>query len=123
MPRSASGEGVSTGRELGAVTAELAVAMPAAAVLLAALLTGAAAGLTQLRLEEAAGAAARLVMRGDSDEAAGAVTRLAGAGAALELSESGGWVHVRVESALRAPLLELLPITLSAEASAPQEDQ
>ena len=97
------------------------MAMPAAAILLAALLTGAAAGLTQLRLEEAAGAAARLVMRGDSGEAAEAVARLAGDGAALELSESEGWVHVRVESALRAPLLELLPITLAAEASAPQE--
>ena len=108
-------------RELGAVTAELAVAMPAAVILLAALLTGAAAGLTQLRLEEAAGAAARLVMRGDTGEAAGAVARLAGEDAALELSESEGWVNVRVESALRAPLLELLPITLSAQASAPQE--
>ena len=96
--------------------------MPAVAILLAALLTGAAAGLTQLRLEEAAGAAARLVMRGDSAEAAGAVARLAGAGAVFELSEGEGWVHVRVESALRAPLLELLPLTLSAEAVAPQED-
>ena len=96
--------------------------MPAVALLLAALLTGAAAGLTQLRLEEAAGSAARLVMRGDSGEAAGAVARLAGDGAVFELSESKGWVHVRVESALRAPLLDLLPITLFAEASAPQED-
>ena len=97
--------------------------MPAVAILLAALLTGAAAGLTQLRLEEAAGVAARLVMRGDGGEAAGAVARLAGDGAVLKLSESEGWVHVRVESVLRAPMLELLPITLSAEASAPQEDQ
>jgi len=106
----------------GAVTAELAVAMPAAAIVLAALLTGAAAGLTQLRLEEAAGAAARLVMRGDSGKAAAAVTRLAGDGAVMEVSESGEWIHIRVESALRAPLLDLLPITLAAEASAPQEE-
>ncbi|MEB7506028.1 TadE family type IV pilus minor pilin [Arthrobacter koreensis] len=109
--------------EQGAVTAELAVAMPAAAILLAALLTGAAAGLTQLRLEEAAGAAARLVMRGDTSEAAGAVARLAGDGAGMEVSESGDWVHVRVESALRAPLLDLLPVTLVAEASAPREEK
>ena len=122
MPRSVSGEGGTAGRELGAVTAELAVAMPAVAVLLAALLTGAAAGLTQLRLEEAAGSAARLVMRGDRGEAAEAVARLAGDGAVFELSESEAWVHVRVESALRAPLLDLLPITLFAEAFAPQED-
>ncbi|MFZ3414886.1 TadE family type IV pilus minor pilin [Arthrobacter sp. 3Tela_A] len=123
MPRSASGSSGPGRHELGAVTAELAVAMPAVAILLAGLLTGAAAGLTQLRLEEAAGVAARLVMRGDGGEAAGAVARLAGDGAVLKLSESEGWVHVRVESALRAPMLELLPITLSAEASAPQEDQ
>ncbi|MBF4994111.1 pilus assembly protein TadE [Arthrobacter gandavensis] len=107
----------------GAVTAELAVAMPAVAILLAALLSGAAAGLTQLRLEEAAGAAARLVMRGDISEAAGAVTRLAGDGAAMEVSENGSWIHVRVESSLRAPLLDLLPITLAAEASAPREEK
>lgn len=106
----------------GAVTAELAVAMPAAAIVLAALLTGAAAGLTQLRLEEAAGAAARLAMRGDIDEASAAVNRLAGDGAAMEISESGDWIQVRVESPLRAPLLDPLPITLTAEASAPRED-
>lgn len=104
--------------EQGAVTAELAVAMPAVAVLLAGLLTGAAAGITQLRLEEAARAAARQVMRGEAASAEATVARLAGPRAALVLSTEGEWVRVRVESVLGAPLLEHLPITLAAEAAA-----
>lgn len=108
--------------EHGAVTAELAVALPAAVVVLAGLLTGAAAGITQLRLEEAARAAARQVMRGEADAASGTVARLAGSDAVLSLAAEGEWVMVRVESGLKAPLLEHLPITLSAQAAALPEE-
>ncbi|MFZ3451945.1 TadE family type IV pilus minor pilin [Arthrobacter sp. 7Tela_A1] len=108
--------------ELGAVTAELAVALPAAVVVLAGLLTGAAAGITQLRLEEAARAAARQVMRGEADAASGTVARLAGSDAVLSLAPEGEWVMVRVESGVKAPLLEHLPFTLSAQAAALPEE-
>ncbi|WP_318241865.1 TadE family type IV pilus minor pilin [Arthrobacter pullicola] len=100
------------------MTAELAVALPAVVVLLAGLLTGAAAGVTQLRLEEAASAAARQVMRGEAAAAGDTVARLAGPRAGLELRTEGEWVTVQVESPLSAPLLEHLPITLTAQAVA-----
>ena len=112
MPRSASGSSGPGRHELGAVTAELAVAMPAVAILLAGLLTGAAAGITQLRVEEASRAAARQVMRGEAGAAGETVSRLAGPRATLELSSDGEWVGVRVVSRLDAPLLEYLPLTL-----------
>ncbi len=48
----------------GAVTAEFAVALPAVVLLLAFLLAGGAAGITQLRLEEAVRAGARASARG-----------------------------------------------------------
>ncbi|WP_349238351.1 TadE family type IV pilus minor pilin [Arthrobacter sp. Helios] len=104
--------------EQGAVTAEVAVALPALVVLLAGLLTGAAAGVTQLRLEEAASAAARQVMRGEASAAGETVARLAGSRAGFELRTEGEWVTVSVQSTLNAPLLEHLPITLSAQAVA-----
>lgn len=104
--------------ERGAVTAELAVALPAVVVLLAGILTCAAAGITQLRLEEAARAAARQVMRGEAAAAEATVARLAGPHAAVDLRTEGEWVTVQVESALNAPLLELLPITFTAQATA-----
>ena len=100
------------------MTAELAVAMPALVLLLAGLLTGAAAGITQLQLEEAARAAARQVMRGEGHEAGATVARLAGQRAAFEVAREGEWVSVRVESAVNAPLLEHLPLVLSAQAVA-----
>ncbi|MBD8044538.1 pilus assembly protein [Arthrobacter sp. Sa2BUA2] len=119
LHRSARGAGPSQSpEELGAVTAELAVALPAVVVLLAGLLTGAAAGVTQLRLEEAASAAARQVMRGEAAAAGDTVARLAGPRAGLELRTEGEWVTVQVESPLSAPLLEHLPITLTAQAVA-----
>jgi len=54
---------VAAARERGAVTAEFAVALPAVVLLLAFLLAGGAAGLTQLRLEEAVRAGARAAIR------------------------------------------------------------
>lgn len=102
----------------GAVTAELAVGLPAVALLLAAVLTGVAAGVTQLRIEEAARAAAREIMRGDSGAAESAALRIAGAEAQVTLSPDGSWIRVQVDSAVAAPLLDRLPLVLTASASA-----
>ena len=102
----------------GAVTAELAVGLPAVAVLLAAVLTGLAAGITQLRVEEGARAAAREIMRGDSTGAEAAARRIAGPEAQISVSADGDWLRVQVDSAVAAPLLDRLPLVLSASASA-----
>ena len=106
------------GRQQGSVTAELAVTLPAIVLVLVAGLTGIAAGMTQLRLEEAARAAAREVMRADTPAAHAAVARLAGPSAHLLLSEEGQWTAVQVSSALSLPLLRHLPLELSASAVA-----
>lgn len=92
--------------------------LPAVVLLLAALLTGVAAGMTQLRVEEAARAAAREVMRGGTSDAAAAAQRIAGADARVTVSADGQWMRVEVQSAVAAPLLDRLPLILTASASA-----
>lgn len=108
----------SAASDRGAVTAELAVGLPAVALLLAAVLTGVAAGATQLRIEEAARAAAREVMRGSTVEAEAAARRIAGDGAQVTVSADGEWARVEVISSVSAPLLDRLPLELTASASA-----
>lgn len=106
----------------GAVTAELAVGLPAVAVLLAAVLTGVAAGVTQIRVEEAARASAREVMRGEGAAAGAAARRIAGSDARISITADGDWWQVRVSSAVDAPLLSLLPLELTATALALPEN-
>ena len=101
----------------GAVTAELAVGLPAVVLLLAAVLTGIAAGATQLRVEEAARAAAREIMRGGRAEAEDAARRIAGPGARITVLVDGEWMQVQVGSSVSAPLLERLPLELTATAT------
>ncbi len=106
-------------RDHGAVTAEFAVALPAVLLLLALLLAGSAAGITQLRLEEAARAGARALARGDGDAAVdGIVRRLAGDAATAVVSEDGEWINVTVSARVVGPLGSLIPWRLSATASA-----
>ncbi|MEV8150021.1 TadE family type IV pilus minor pilin [Arthrobacter sp. NPDC080073] len=106
-------------RDRGAVTAEFAVALPAVLLLLALLLAASAAGITQLRLEEAARAGARALARGDGHAAVdGIVRRLAGDAASAVVSEDGEWINVTVSSRVAGPLGSLIPWRLSATASA-----
>ena len=106
----------------GAVTAEFAVALPAVLLLLALLLAGAAAGATQLRLEEAALAGARAVARGESPAVAEAiVSRLAGASATAAIAADGEWVRVTVTDKVGGPLGSTVPWTLAAQASTRSE--
>jgi len=106
----------------GAVTAEFAVALPAVLLLLALLLAGAAAGATQLRLEEAALAGARALARGESQAAAEAiVSRLAGASATAAIAADGEWVSVTVADRVAGPLGSTVPWTLTAKASSRNE--
>jgi Flp pilus assembly protein TadG len=106
----------------GAVTAEFAVALPAVLLLLALLLSGAAAGVTQLRLEEAALAGARALARGEDAAAAeGIVRTLAGTSAAVSVVPDGEWLHVTVADRVGGPLAATLPWTLTAKASSRSE--
>ena len=101
----------------GAVTAEFAVALPAVLLLLALLLAGSAAGVTQLRLEEAARAGARALARGDDAAAVDVIVRrLAGNSAASAVASDGEWLSVTVSGRVPGAVGSLLPWTLSARA-------
>ncbi|BCW64385.1 pilus assembly protein TadE [Paenarthrobacter sp. MSM-2-10-13] len=109
-------------KEKGAVTAEFAVALPAVVLLLAFLLAGGAAGITQLRLEEAARAGARASARGEaSGSVDGIVKRLAGGGVTSSINGDGEWVTVTASSAVGGALGPLIPWTLKASATARAE--
>lgn len=95
------------------------MALPAVLLLVALLFAGSAAGITQLRLEEAARACARALARGDGRSAVdGIVRRLAGDAAVAVVSEDGEWIEVAVSAPVAGPLGSLIPWRLSATASA-----
>ena len=104
--------------ELGSVTAEVAVVLPALVVLLALLLGTAHIGAVQLRLEESARAGAREVMRGESMASVEqTVQRLAGSTATAHVASGEGWTTVEVRALVDGPVVELMGIELSATAS------
>jgi TadE-like protein len=109
-------------KDQGAVTAEFAVTLPAVVLLLAMLLSGAAAGVTQLRLEEGARAGARALARGDDSAAVERIVRtLSGASASAAVAEDGEWLSVTVTDRVGGPLGASIPWTLSARASTRSE--
>ncbi|WP_253904286.1 TadE family type IV pilus minor pilin [Arthrobacter sp. Br18] len=104
------------------MTAEIAVALPALVLVFGLFLGAAAAGMTQLRLEEAARAGAREVLRGEAQQSVEAtVRRLAGADAAVRLHTDAGWTSIEVTAPVRGPVVGLLELTLSATASGRSE--
>lgn len=106
------------GNARGAVTAEFAVALPAVLLLLALLLAGAAAGVTQLRLEEGARAGARALARGEDPAAVqGIVRTLAGTSATASVAADGEWLSVTVADRVGGPLGATVPWTLTAKAT------
>jgi hypothetical protein len=106
----------------GAVTAEFAVTLPAVLLLLAMLLAGASAGVTQLRLEEGARAGARALARGDDSATVERIVRtLAGGSASAAVSADGEWLHVTVTDRVGGPLGASIPWHLTARASTRSE--
>lgn len=86
-----------TGSTAGTVTAEFAVAVPAVLIVLAACLGGVRIGAEQLRVVDAASAAARIAARGDPRETTGVA-----AGTVLERSwRSGDTVCVALRRDVR----------------------
>ncbi|SEI39445.1 TadE-like protein [Arthrobacter sp. yr096] len=118
----ASGGASRRKQDRGAVTAEFAVALPAVMLLLAFLLAGGAAGITQLRLEEAARAGARASARGEAaGSVEGIVRRLAGDGVRSSVINDGQWLTVTASAPVGGALGSLIPWTLTASASARAE--
>nr|WP_246223346.1 TadE family type IV pilus minor pilin [Pseudarthrobacter psychrotolerans] len=110
------------GNAQGAVTAEFAVALPAVLLLLALLLAGASAGVTQLRLEEAARAGARALARGEDPAAVqGIVRTLAGTSATASVGADGEWLSVTVADGVGGPLGATVPWMLTAKATTRSE--
>lgn len=110
------------GNARGAVTAEFAVALPAVLLLLALLLGGAAGGVTQLRLEEAAHAGARALARGEDPGAVESIVRtLAGTSATTSVAADGEWLSVTVADRVGGPLGATVPWTLTAKATTRSE--
>jgi Flp pilus assembly protein TadG len=102
----------------GAVTAEFAVTLPAVVLLLAMLLSGASAGVTQLRLEEGARAGARALARGDDSATVERIVHtLAGGSASAAVSADGEWLNVTVTDRVGGPLGSSIPWLLTARAS------
>lgn len=106
----------------GTVTAELAIVLPAVTAILAVLLAGAAAGLTQLRVQEGARAGARAAARGEAIASVQEISaRITGPGAAVQVSYDGPWIRVRVSAAVDGPLGRLVDWPLTARAVALRE--
>ncbi len=112
--------------ERGAVTAELALALPLLLAITVLMVWLLAAGAGQVRAVDAARETARALARGDDRSAALAVgRRVAPDGATVDVRREPGRVVVRVRAAVPGPggLLRLLPdVALSAEAVAIDEE-
>ncbi|MBF5081875.1 TadE family type IV pilus minor pilin [Quadrisphaera sp. INWT6] len=107
--------------ERGAVTAELAVGLLVVGVVL--VLAGwlAAAGAAQVRVQLAAGAAARALARGEDPAAVQQrVASAVGEGARSERADEAGLVRVRVVAPLEVPVLGAR-VEVAGEAVAPLE--
>ncbi len=112
-------------RERGSVTAELAVGLAPVAVLLLLAAWLAAAGAVQVRVQVAAGSAARALARGEEPAVVVARTSAAagdGADVARRLEQAGGTtlVRVRVTVPLHVPVLGAVA-RVGAEAVSPVE--
>lgn len=110
--------------ERGAVTAELALALPLLLAVTAALCWLLAVGVGQVRVVDAARETARAVARGDSEaEAIGLGLRVAPEGTAISVARDGDRVVVRASASLPGPdLVSIGAARLTAEAVAAVEE-
>ncbi|WP_250448652.1 TadE family type IV pilus minor pilin [Actinotalea sp. C106] len=106
-------------RDRGAVTAELALALPAVILVLAVLLVTGAATSAQLRCADGARAGARAAALGmDDSEVAEIARQVTGGAAEVEITRADPWVEVRVSSAVAGGWFTGGPLGLSATATA-----
>ncbi|WP_349899574.1 TadE family type IV pilus minor pilin [Parafrigoribacterium soli] len=100
----------------GSVTAEFATVIPAVLLVLACCLGAVQLAGTQLRLQDAAAAAARSIARGDSAAVAAARAAQLVAGATLTRIDRGGMTCVRLRS--RGPAGPFAAIAVTASSCA-----
>jgi Flp pilus assembly protein TadG len=116
---------VRTATDNGAVTAEIAAALPALILVVLAALWTLSLGLMQLRCADAAREAARAAARGDDPAVVRQVAEaVAPSGAVVDVTERDGLVIVEVAVQVRAPVPfgDHLPApTVSAESIAVEE--
>ena len=106
----------------GAVTAELAVALPSLVVVLGVVLAVGQLMTAQLGCVDGARAAARLAARGEPPgRVRAAMVAAAPAGATLTLTRGGGEVRVRVTASVRVPLPAVPAVVVAATAVAADE--
>lgn len=105
--------------ERGAVTAELAIVLPAVVLLLLVCAVLGSAVLGQIRCADAARAGARAAAIGESHEQIVAVAQqLAGEDAEVVVSRDGAWVEVQVRRPVAGDLVGLGALQASATARA-----
>lgn len=105
--------------ERGAVTAELALALPAVMLVVAVLLVTGAATSAQMRCADGARAGARLAALGQGDAEVTAVARrLAGDGAQVRVQRTPPWVTVEVASDVPGSWFTAGAVGLAASATA-----
>lgn len=103
----------------GAVTAELAVALPAVVLVLAALLITGSAAATQLRCADAARAGARVAALGEGDaQVVDVARRVGGAAVRAAVQRTDPWVEVVVSSPTAGGWFTGGRLTVSASATA-----
>lgn len=119
-PRPPRGVGAHGGADdRGAVTAELALALPAVMLVVAVLLLTAAATSAQMRCADGARAGARVAALGQSDaEIAAVVRRLAGRDAVVRVERSPPWVDVTVTADLPGSWFTAGPLGLMGRSTA-----
>lgn len=102
----------------GAVTAELAVALPAVVLVLVALLVVVVAGVSQIRVVDAARSGARAASAGESPgRVQEVVSQAAGGSASATVSGDDTWVTVTVRTSVTGGWFSG-PFTVSASATA-----
>jgi len=105
--------------ERGSVTVELALALPAVALLLAAVLALTSAAVGQLRCADAARAGARAAALGEPpDEVRAIAGHVAGPAADIGIDAQNGWVTVTVSRAVVAGPFAGAPLRAHASATA-----
>lgn len=101
----------------GSVTIEAAIALSVVVIVLAMCLAGIGCAIGEIRCVDAAREAARLAARGDGDQAAEVVARLAPTEASLNLRVDGDTVIATVTAAPVGGLLPAVRLTATAVAA------
>lgn len=105
----------------GSSTAEFAVLLPAITLLLSALLCFGVLGMQQIQVQQAAGAMARELARGEDAASARAQgVKLAGSNAQFQISSGSGYSTVKVAKSVQLPLIG--PVQVHGEASVVEEE-